>query len=123
MEIVYVGLSTFAIVYLVKYTDGPFDVFARFRRHIGLDIPDYSPITEIGAAYYIEDDEPTGFFALLVKCFWCFSTWVALSLSLAYILLIGSQWQLFPFLWFSSITVSGCLHVVVAALEKYGESD
>jgi hypothetical protein len=122
MEMLYVGLSTFTIVYLVKYTDGPFDIFYRFRKFIKLEIPMYDS-SGTSVLSYIEDDDPNGFFALLVKCFWCFSTWVALFLSVAYILLVNKQYVTFPFLWFSAIAVSGILHVAIAALEKYGESD
>lgn len=107
MHIVYVGLSTFTIVFLLKYTDGPFDIFYRLRKLSGLVVPIIGNSGDV--VDYVEDEDPDTFFALLFKCFWCLSTWVAFFLAIAYILVTGMTMWIFPFLWLSSVGVSGIL--------------
>jgi hypothetical protein len=121
IDILYVGLSTFTVVYLVKFTDGPFDIFYRFKKFIGLIIPLYDD-GETSVVSYIEDDDPSGFVAQVVRCFWCFSTWISFVLSIAYILLVNKSVYVFPFLWLASIGISGFIHTLIETMEKYGES-
>jgi hypothetical protein len=102
------GLSTAAIVFLLKYTDGPFDIFYRLRKASGMIIPLYDTLN-ISIVGYAEDDDPERFWALWFRCFWCMSTWIAFFVSIAYILLMRMPVALFPFLWFASIGVSGLL--------------
>lgn len=108
MELVYIGLSTFAFVFLLKYTDGPFDIFLKLRVKAGLYLPVYLEDTD-EVIDYLEDIDPERFWALWFKCFWCMSTWVSFVFSAAYILVIGVTIWLFPFLWLSSLGVSGVL--------------
>ena len=112
-----VWLSTFAVVYLLKYTDGPFDIFARWRVYIGLDIHVINDVEN----YYYEKENTEGFIANLFKCFWCLSTWIALPIAIGYILLVDKLWVTFPFLWFSTIGTSGILKTVIIFLENHSE--
>jgi len=124
-------LTVFGIVYIVRYTDGPFDTLFHFKRLIGLYIPDrewkcetnedgISGTIEWTALRWIENPKPTSFLAKLVNCFACLSTWIALVSSVGYILLGFHTWNSLPFLWFGATGFSIFLFEVI--LIGYGES-
>lgn len=58
------GLAAWRLAAMLSYEDGPFDVFARLRRAVGIS------------------DEPgaiiEGFLPLLFSCVWCIGWWCAL---------------------------------------------
>ena len=72
-----IGAATFAVTYLLRYTTGPFDIFSKFRNAVGI----HTVVHEKGTpgAYEVEEVADK-FFAKLVSCWWCLSTWVALLL-------------------------------------------
>ena len=59
------AFATFGITYLIRYTDGPFGIFAVFRLWMGIKkVP-------IGVDEFLEDIGD-GFFAKLFSCFFRF---------------------------------------------------
>jgi len=104
---VIVGLCSFAITYMLKYTDGPFDAFAKLRVLVGLELP----VIEDGiVTAYLETEGYGNFFAKLFACFWCLTTWICLFVVIGYILLVYNNVKAFPFLWFGGVGLSGFLH-------------
>lgn len=106
-DIIVCGLASFAVTYMIKYTDGPFNIFQKFRFWIGLDIPVVLIHDEI---VYEEDRDSNRLFAKVVKCFWCFTTWISAAFVIGYIFIGYNVLQSFPFLWFASIAVSGVIY-------------
>lgn len=96
------GLVVFIIVYFVKETDGPKDLFFNFRGYLKQD----------------PDGYPMGFFSELFACYWCLSTWVALPVVIVSTLLypIGS-WIMtilsILYIWAASIAVAGTIYTIV----------
>jgi len=93
------SLATFGITYIIRYTDGPFDIIAVFRVWMGIKK------VHTGIDEFFEDISD-GFFAKLFSCFWCVSTWVSLLLILIF--------NGFDFvLWFACIGFSGFMHEII----------
>jgi hypothetical protein len=113
--VVLLGLSSFAITYILKYTRGPFEIFERFRIFIGLEIPviSYDVVGKVNFEDLKEDDNPDKFFAKLFGCHWCLTTWVSLFLSVLYYLVLGNDVATFLFVWFASIGISGIIFEVI----------
>lgn len=107
-DCVVVGVCVFAIAYLIRYTDGPFDIFYRFRKRIGVYLEEWDGDVYSGE---VEDPDPDKFLAKLVSCFWCLSTWVSLGVTSLYVILYGDS-HIFPFMWLFAIGLSGVLHKV-----------
>ena len=65
------GLICWRITSLLVREDGPFDIFAKFRRLVGVSYNEYSiPVGK-------------NVFAKLLICIWCASVWVSLALAWA----------------------------------------
>lgn len=110
------GICSFTITFLMRYTEGPFDIFAHFRRFVRMEIPiilhDHNGEPVI--AGWAEDEEPELFFAKLVYCFWCFTAWISFLVSLfVFITFNLDNILLFPLLWFFATGVSGILNSVL----------
>jgi len=97
-----IGLATFAITYLVQCTDGPFNIFNKFRLIAGIRTETYNKGTPGEYAIEVVDDK---FFAKLVSCWWCMSTWVALVLTLVTLS--------HPVAWPAAIGLAGLMHKIV----------
>jgi Na+/H+ antiporter NhaC len=65
------GLICWRITSLLVREDGPFDIFAKFRKFVGVRYNEYS--VQVG----------TNVFAKLLTCVWCASIWVSLALAWA----------------------------------------
>ncbi len=106
-----VGLFTFGICYLVRYTDGPLNMFARFRGKLGIRslsvLDNNGNITD-----YIEESDDS-FFAKLISCFWCFSTWISFAGTIIYFFIGHYTLLAFPFIWFGAVGISGTVHKFV----------
>lgn len=72
-DLLTVGLATFAVTFLLKYIDGPFDVFAKLRQLLGPNL---------------------GFFGKLFDCFWCLGFWIGIVMLLLY---ISIPWVVYAF--------------------------
>jgi hypothetical protein len=106
-DVAVVGLSTFGLAYILRYTDGPFNLFVKFRGALGLRrVSVYDENGDI--VDYVEESDDR-FFAKLIGCFWCLSTWISLVLSL---LIMIPLLQL-PLVWFGALGISGTLHKFV----------
>lgn len=115
--IVAIGIATFGIVYMVKFTDGPFDLFFKLRRFLSMGDP-YDPEQELP-----EKLPPVRlFFYQMFDCFWCLSTWVSLALLLIYAFAIKDFHWLLIIYWFGAVGVSGVLWIY-AFTHGAGETD
>lgn len=111
-----VGFFTFGLCYLIRYTDGPFGLFDKFRGKLGVRrFPVYDE-KEVILEYIEESDD--SFFAELLSCWWCFSTWIALVSAILYFFVDEYPLSAFPFIWFGAVAISGILHTYVE--EKRG---
>lgn len=110
-----VGLIAFAVTTMVKYTDGPLDIFLRVRVLVRLEIPVAHPIPALAkkgiTLGYKEDEDPVGFFAKLFHCYWCLTSWISILFTyLLFVVMRSDSLSLFFFVWFAAIGVSGFLH-------------
>jgi len=110
LDVLVLSLAVFAITYLLRYMEGPFDVFLRFRMACGIV---YKPILDNdGLEVDIIEEVVTRQFpmiARLVYCYWCLTTWVSFIVFLVYTATSGViMW--FPVLWLAGIAISGLLH-------------
>ena len=100
-----IALATFAVTYLIRYTDGPFDIFWKLRRLVGIEWDYKSGTDEIEE--WAGDD--TGFFGSLIVCWWCLSTWVSAFWTILAVLLLGLSLAEAPFFWFGAVALAGLL--------------
>ena len=118
VELFVVVFAVFGTTFTLHYTDGPGDLFIKFRSFlIGLDkerpLPPYD--SEGNEVHIVEEmTSEEGFFQKLLSCFWCSSFWVALIIVGCYYLLYGYSIKSFPFVLAASIGVSGFLHESIA---------
>lgn len=63
IQFVAVGLAGWRVASLLVQEDGPFEIFARLRRAVGLE--------RVG-------ELPSGFLPDLLSCVWCASVWTTL---------------------------------------------
>lgn len=96
------GLSVYAITYMYRYTDGPFDVFQSIRLLLGFK---YHFEKDDSGQVYIREETPEGTFGKLVSCVWCLSFW----LSVIICVLSRKKHMLIPI---ASTGLSGLLHEV-----------
>jgi len=68
-------LACWRLTSLLVQEEGPFKMFARFRRFVGVRYVSGSPVPY-----------GTNVIAELISCIWCCSVWVGAGLSLAYII-------------------------------------
>lgn len=89
--------ATFAITYMIRFTDGPGDIFLRFRKLVG-----FTYIDRGDEIVEVVDDK---FLPKLVECFWCFGTWIALC-----VVLLNT---FVPFIvqWFAIIGIAGAVYM------------
>lgn len=103
-DIIINGLAVFSIVYLFRYTHGPFDVFLKFREFVGITSePIYEGEVYIGEVDVIDDT----YTAKLFSCFWCLSLWISI------IVLIIWNYTTIVSALFAVIGVAGLLYEVV----------
>lgn len=102
------SLAVFAIVRLIRYTDGPFDVFLHWRKLMGIQ---YTEVYEgDGLLVDIVEELPEGFTAKLASCHWCLSTWISLVVTL----ILGFSWLQ----WFAMIGLAGFMFEVLDGKTK-----
>lgn len=104
-NVLVVGLASFAISYILRYTDGPWEVFYRMRSRIGVV---YDPMLQMD----VVEVEWVG--AYMVACFWCFTTWVSLFVAILYALAVQRMEMVETiFLWLATVGVSGFLKDII----------
>jgi len=83
MTILSLALATWRIASLLVHEDGPWNIFARLRRRVGL----------------VNDVEiPDGFLPGVLSCVWCASIWVGAAWTLLYFLIpTAVEWLALPF--------------------------
>ena len=84
-------------------------LFHRFGRNI--EISRVISVIDGDTVEWVENTSPDMFFAKLFVCFWCLSTWIGFIVSIGYILMMGNDMKIFPFLWFFSIGMASFMNV------------
>jgi hypothetical protein len=86
-DYVFLSIAVFGFTYLVRYTNGPFDLLKKFRELAGIR---YVPVIS-GFADPLPDMEeiPDKFFAKLVGCFWCLTTWISIIFCITFSVING----------------------------------
>lgn len=107
-HIVIVGLIGYVLTTLLLHTDGPLDIFLRFRVYVGLDLP----VMGVEPVTYVRDGNPTSFVAKLLACYWCTTTWMCLVTAVGYILLGNAPWMKLVFIWLASIGISSLAYTL-----------
>lgn len=74
MDIVLLALATFRISSLLVKEDGPFGIFAKLRRAVGITVNEYG------------QREADTFLGELLNCVWCVSVWVGVGWAVSYYL-------------------------------------
>lgn len=74
VDFVILGLATWRLTSLLVNEEGPWDIFARLRRKLGVRY------NERSVAY------GTNLWSDLLLCTWCASVWTGASISLAYLI-------------------------------------
>jgi hypothetical protein len=81
-DYIVLAIAVFGFTYLVRFMDGPFDIFIKFRELVGIK---YVPTLSSFANPEPDTEEiPDKFFAKLVGCFWCFTTWISIFFCVAF---------------------------------------
>ena len=105
VEVFVLFLAVFSTTFLLYYTDGPWDLFFKFRSSlIALDS------IKLRKVHIVEEQQEDGFFQKLLSCFWCSSVWVALFVVGSYYLLYSYPLKSFPYVLLAAIGVSGYLN-------------
>lgn len=105
------GLAVFGLSWLIRHTDGPFDVFYKVRKLFGIQ---YIEVYEGGGQLVnIVEEIPEKFFAKLVGCFWCLATWFSLLVTIYgwYKQYIVQGFE--PLIWLAAIGVAGLFYEVL----------
>jgi hypothetical protein len=92
VQLAILGFMIWRLSSLFANEAGPFDIFLRFRLHIGV------MITETGN--YAETP-----FAQMIICVWCSSIWFAIAIALSFYLLPGATIAIGTIFAFSTIAV------------------
>lgn len=110
IDVVLLGLAVFSITYMIRRTDGPFDLFVKLREFVGIHhAEEYEDEVYIGVVEVVDNT----FMARLFSCYWCLSLWVSLVCLLI--------WNILPdvILLFSIIGVAGLLNGIIS----YGKTN
>lgn len=111
---VIIALATWRISSMLVDEDGPFDVFGRIRRSVG--IKTHLEETEVPKQWKVVKDTPDNFFAEVLSCMWCCSLYVGAFWALLLFLLPPSLWFAIPF------ALSTCAIFMEKALENIDRS-
>lgn len=102
-----------ALGYMLRYTDGPGDIFRKFRISVGI-LP---LIKDDGSEDEMVMDT---FFAKWYACHWCFTTWYALfsTFSIAY---MTDYWNVIWLLtvWLSLVMIACLMIEVILFLQRH----
>jgi hypothetical protein len=99
--ILYTILCVWACTYMVRYTDGPFDIFWELRRK--LNISWYANEDTDGFTEYADED--TGFFGSLVTCWICLSFWFSVVWGIVAVAFFFLPPMFLPVFCFASVTI------------------
>ena len=117
-DFVVLSFAVFGFTYLIHYTDGPGDVFFRFRDWL-MRVKETeervypAPGQEVYITRTVTVDEES-FFYKLFNCFWCSSTWSAIIIVGLYYVVMGYQIWTFPFVALGTLGVSGFLGEILS---------
>ena len=107
--IVVVGLASFYITYTVKYLEGPFCLCHKILLLTGNLLPVYGDDGKV-VRYVDADIETTDrFITKVVDCFWCFTTWICLAITVIYGLVMGIGIAQLFLVWLASSGLSSWL--------------
>ena len=107
--VVVVGLASLYITYTVRHLEGPFGSYHKILSLAGVIQPIYGNDGELLNYIEVTSDR---FIAKLVRCFWCFTTWVCLAITIAYVVCSSLNFWQGAFVWLASSGLSGWLCAV-----------
>jgi hypothetical protein len=107
LSIILIGPAAFGLTYMVSYLPGPFNIFHWIMELAGI-IP-YPVYNDDGVVleYVYDITTPDRFITKLFSCPHCLGTWVALLMSVAFVILVGVSLLLIPFIWLGSYGILG----------------
>ncbi len=107
--IVVVGLASFYITYTVKYLEGPFGLCHKILSLTGNLLPVYGDDGEVVRYVDASIETTNRFITKVVDCFWCFTTWICLAVTIIYGLVIGMSIAQLFLVWLASAGLSSWL--------------
>lgn len=109
LGVLFYAMAVFSVSWLLRYTNGPFHVFLRLRKRVGVEyLEQVDGVT--GESVLVEHIPDDKMLAELFGCFWCVSTWV--SLIMAILIFPNILTQAFVVLWLGSVGISGFMHEI-----------
>ena len=107
--IIVVGLASFYVTYTVMNLEGPFGLYHKILSLAGVMLPVYGDDGKV-VSYVDADIKITDWpIAKLIRCFWCFTTWVCLAVTIIYGILSSLNIGQCAFVWLASAGLSGWL--------------
>lgn len=110
--IVVIGLASLYLTYTVRYLEGPFGIYHWVMSKCGIH---WMPMYDSNGDFvsYVEhtfrSHEKLSFITKLVLCYWCFTTWVCLAVTIIYVSLSSLNFGQGVFVWLASAGLSGWL--------------
>lgn len=107
--VIVIGLASLYITYTVRYLDGPFDLYRKILSLAGVIEPVYGYNNDIVNYIEVNVEDSDRFITKLVGCFWCFTTWVSMILTVIYGSCSSLNVGQCVFVWLASAGLSGLL--------------
>jgi hypothetical protein len=110
--ILVVGLASLYITYTVRYLEGPFGIYHWIMSKFGIH---WMPMLDSDGNFtgYVEHTfrapGKENFLQKLASCFWCFTTWICLAVTIVYVTLSSLNFGQGVFVWLASAGLSGWL--------------
>jgi hypothetical protein len=98
-DLVVISLVVFTITVLIKDTEGPFDLFQKFKNIL------------VGS-----EGHERVFFVKLFSCPWCIGTWISIAVSLLYLLISHRSISVAIAYCIASIGVTGIMYALLYSL-------
>jgi hypothetical protein len=105
-DLVVISLVVFTLTVLLKDTEGPFDLFQKFKNIL------------VGS-----EGHERAFFIKLFSCPWCLGTWISAVVTLLYCITSKSTFPTFIAYWLASIGITGLLYAMLYSFVKDTEDE
>jgi hypothetical protein len=115
LDCLFLGVVTGTVVYMLRKTDGPYDVFKRLRMVFGVL---YHPVLDEKGKTVDEIEEVPNQLAVLITCPWCSSAWISIPFIAYYVVKYQVPLFFVVYMWFAVIGVSALFNTIVDALNE-----